>query len=92
MMLGRMGSPLAANAEILGETAKALELAFRKEIQDQGFPPFDGVECTFPTKETRSDGTVVVTEVCRFPDGGTSEQKVQTWHTSSGWRVLTPLE
>ena len=90
MMLARMGSTLATNVEIVGETAKVLELAFRKEIQDSGFPDFEGVESTFPTKETRPDGTVVVTEVCRFPDGGTSEQRVQAWHTPSGWRVLTP--
>ncbi len=92
MMLGRMGSSLATNGDFVGETAKVLELAFRKQIQDGGFPSLDGLECTFPTKETRPDGTVVVTEVCRFPDGGTSEQRVQTWHTPAGWRVLTPLE
>ena len=38
-----------------------------------------------------NDNLLVVTEVCCYPDGGTSLQKILVAKTADGWRVLNPV-
>jgi hypothetical protein len=35
---------------------------------------------------------VIVTEVCHYPDGGTSKQRILVAEAEKGWRVLNPVE
>jgi hypothetical protein len=78
--------------KLVAKTAEVLELSFRKEIEKNGFPDMTGVTSTFPTKEPRENNVVVVTEVCKYPDGGTSQQRIMVAKTDKGWRVLNPIK
>ena len=77
---------------LLDQTAEMLESSFRIEFQKNGFPDMKGVRSTFPSKKPYQDDIVVVTEVCWYPDGGTSRQKMLVANTDQGWRVLSPLD
>ena len=93
VMLSRMNKGMENDAEILQKTAEVLELGFRCEMKG-GFPDFTGLKCRFPRKEKyeRFEDILVVTEVCTFPDGGTSTQKLLVAQVASGWRVLNVVE
>lgn len=94
VMLTEMGKGLEKDAEILKQTAEVLELSFRAEIQKKGFPDFTGVKSRFVAKEKfkRYSDIFAVTEVCDYPDGGASKQKLLVAKTPNGWRVLNPEE
>ena len=83
--------PGLSSDEVLAKLAETLELAYRAEMKG-GFPDMKGVTSTFPKKKDLGEGTVVVTEVCRFPDGGTSKQNMLVVKTSTGWKVMIPME
>jgi hypothetical protein len=78
--------------ELVAKTAEVLELAYRKQFEQQGFPDLAGVKSTFPAKERRQDGIVLVTEVCKYPDGGSSTQRILVAETPVGWRVLNAVQ
>jgi len=79
------------DADLISKTAKVLELAFRKEIEQEGFPDMKGITSTFPAKEEFEKDIVIVTEVCKYPDGGNSKQRILVAKTEKGWRVLNPV-
>ncbi|MBI1850508.1 MAG: hypothetical protein HYR85_09210 [Planctomycetes bacterium] len=78
--------------ELVAKTAEVLELAYREQFEQEGFPNVDGVESTFPKTEPYAKGIVLVTEVCRHPDGGTSTQRILVAETSEGWRVVNVVQ
>ena len=78
--------------EVTKQLAEVLELGYRSELKQKGFPDFNGVTCTFPNTEQKSEGLVVVTEECTYADGQTSRQKLLVGKTANGWRVLNPVE
>lgn len=82
----------AGDDELVNKAAEVLELAYRKEINDKGYPDMIGVTSSFPKTEPYKEGLVAVTEVCSYPDGGTSQQRVLVAKTDNGWRVLNPLD
>ena len=63
-------------------------------MKEKGFPDFSGVYSHFTKTEPYKDyqDIVAVTEVCTFPDGGTSTQKLLVAKTPKGWRVLNVVE
>jgi hypothetical protein len=90
LMLQRVVEGLDADDEVAAKTAEVLELAFRKEAQN-AWPDFTKSQSFFIEQAPYKDGIVVVTEVCRFTDGGTSRQQILVAETAKGWRVLHPL-
>jgi hypothetical protein len=76
--------------ETIAKTADALVESFRAYTTAQ-WPDFDGLESFFTKREPYSDKVVLVTEVCRFPDGGFSQQQLLVSDTPQGWRVLNPV-
>ena len=91
--LAKEGRPdLSGDAEVLRQTAELLELAYRKEMKESGFPDLAGVECSFAPHEVLTEALVVVHENCRFPDGAITHQRINVAKTSAGWRVLNPLD
>ena len=92
MVLSRTSSDMRTDPRVISSTAQALELSFRKQLKDRGFPNFDNVvESTFPEKKDIADGKVIVKEVCRYRDGGTSVQNILVQETATGWKVLVPV-
>jgi hypothetical protein len=94
VMLSKLDTSFDKDQEILKKTAEVLELAFRAEMKEKGFPDFSGIRSHFPKTEPHQDfeDIVAVTEVCTFPDGRTSTQKLLVAKTPKGWRVLNVVE
>jgi len=91
-----MSEKIGASKEVMDDgvikqLAEVLELGYRGELKQKGFPDFNGVTCTFPSTEQKGDGLVVVTEECTY-GGQTSRQKLLVGKTANGWRVLNPVE
>jgi hypothetical protein len=81
-----------ADGKVVTETAKILELAFRKEMKTKGFPDFAGVTARFPKVEPYRENIVVVTEECSYLDGSTTQQRLLVVKVKDGWRVLIPAK
>ena len=76
--------------EMVAKTADALLSSFRAHTTAK-WPTMEGSESYFVKREPHSDKVVVVTEICRFPDGGLSRQQILVSETAQGWRVLNPV-
>jgi uncharacterized protein YegJ (DUF2314 family) len=87
MLLQKMNDGLQ-NEDILQVTADVLRRAFIKSLKDEGFPLFTGINRAYPQREKIKDNLYLITEVCVFPDGGRSTQKIYTFRDADGWRVL----
>ena len=88
LMLQKMDPKLAGDAEVLKQTAEALELSFRQELRTKGFPDFAKLKCSFVGKAEISPALVKLTEQCVFPDGGKSVQDLFVAKRDRGWRVV----
>jgi hypothetical protein len=78
--------------QLIRSAAETLELAYRAELENGGFPDLRGTYATFPKTEPYEKGIVVVTEVGFFPDGTTSMDKLLVAQTPNGWRVLNAID
>ena len=90
LMLQKTGLRDQVDDEMIAKTADALVASFRAYTVAQ-WPDFDGLESFFTKREPYSDKVVIVTEVCRFRDGGFSQQQMLVAETPQGWRVLNPV-
>jgi len=88
LMLRKINPELLRDASILKQTAEVLELAFRKEIKDKGFPNFTNLKCSFARQRVVSPTLVRLTETCVVPDGGKSVQDLHVSNSSGVWRVV----
>jgi hypothetical protein len=88
LMLQKINPELSRDASILKQTSEVLELAFRKEIKDKGFPDFTNLKCSFSKQQVVNPTLVKLTETCVFPDGGKSVQDLHVFNSSGGWRVV----
>ena len=83
--LRKIGTPDQAMIE---ETAKVLELSFRKHIRNSGFPVFGNLRCSVIHEQTLREGLVQMVEECVFPDGGKSRDTVHAAKSAEGWRIV----
>lgn len=90
LMLHQLGGGIELDESALKETAETLELGYRQEMT-HSWPDFSSLESFFTDRKQHSDGVVVVTEMCRFPDGLFSQEKILVAQTQNGWRVLNPV-
>lgn len=86
LMLQSLGRNDVDDAPV-AKAAEAL-LALFRTATTAAWPDFEGLECFFTRREPHADQVVRVTEVCRYPDGGFSEQQILVGETAQGWRVL----
>lgn len=86
-MLSKMNSSII-DEDIIKQTAEVLELSFIKNIEENGWPQFNGLKRAFTNREKIKEDYWIITEVCWFPDGDKSVQKLGTSKTSDGWRVV----
>ena len=77
--------------ELIDKTAEVLKLSFIKSIQENGFPSFKGVKRVF-NRNFISPEHCVITEICIYPNGNKSSQKLNTYKTDNNWKVLNPVE
>ena len=79
-------------SELINKTAEVLKLSFVKSLQENGVPKFTNLKQAFPKRERISDKHMIITEVCYYPDGGKSVQRLNTYNSGNGWKVLSPEE
>ncbi|MEK7380745.1 MAG: hypothetical protein AAB075_07025 [Gemmatimonadota bacterium] len=72
---------------LVARTAEVLLASFRTATT-AAWPDFEGLQCFLTKREPHADQVVRVTEVCRYPDGGFSEQQILVGPTARGWMVL----
>ncbi len=73
---------------LVDETAHVLELSFRKQMRESGFPDFANLKCAVVAKKFLRDDFVELTEECTFPDGGKSRDTVHAAKSTAGWRIV----
>ena len=77
--------------DLINKTAEVLKLLFIKSIQENGFPNFEGVKRAFK-RNFISPEHCIVTEICIYPDGNKSSEKLNTFKKDNEWKVLNPAE
>jgi len=90
LMLEKLNPEFAKDEEIIAQTTEVLELGFRAEMKQEGFPDFGGVTSTFQNKKpfrNRSD-IVELTETCVDKRGSTTTNQVVLAKTEPGWRMV----
>ena len=87
LMLQETGWKDQITEDNISLTAEALMLSFRAHTTAK-WPDFDGMESFFAARQPYDVKVVVITEVCRFPDGGFSKEYMLVSETPEGWRVL----
>jgi len=80
-----------ATPEIIKETAEVLELGFRKEIKENGFPDFSSLKCS-STHKKESENIAILTEKCIFPDKGHSIQRLKAAKVDGQWKIVGILD
>ena len=91
-MAKKTGKDFYLDSDIVVKTTNILELSFRKEIKEKGFPDFSQLSCKTPKKELYKLGIYKVLETCKYPDGGYSNQWLLVGKAPAGWRVLNSLD
>ncbi len=86
LMLSKMGE---LDQELINQTAEVLKLSFIKSLEE-GMPKFGDMKRAFPKREKISENHMIITEVCYYPDGSTSRQRLNTYKTENEWKVLNP--
>jgi hypothetical protein len=91
LMLQKLEHDFSGDEEILSKTAEVLELGFRSELTNTGFPDFRGVVSTFADKKPyqERDDVVQITETCQHADGSTTNNQLIVAKTPDGWKVVT---
>jgi hypothetical protein len=90
LMLQKLEQDFSDDPEILSKTAEVLELGFRSELTNSGFPDFRDIVSTFSDKKPYQghDDIVQVTEHCRHGDGTTTTNVLVVARTVDGWKVI----
>jgi hypothetical protein len=94
LMLEKVNPEFAKDEEIIAQTTEVLELGFRAEMKQEGFPDFHGITSTFQNKKpfrNRSD-IVEMTETCVSDGGSTTTNQVIMAKTEPGWRMVVVPE
>ncbi|MBU2997137.1 DUF2314 domain-containing protein [Cellulophaga baltica] len=75
------------DTKIINSTAEVLKLSFIKSMQEHGMPKFKGIKRAFKRQKI-SNEHYIITEICYYPDGGISNQKLNTYKVNNQWKVL----
>lgn len=75
------------DTEIIDKTAEVLKLSFIKNMEENGMPKFKNIKRAFK-REILSEENYIITEICYYPDGGKSSQKLNTFRVNGQWKVL----
>ena len=89
LMLKNINNELA-DIHLIEKTAEMLRQSFIKSLEDGGMPDFSHIKRAFPVREKIAEYHFLITEVCIYPDGSKSKQKLNTYYTDAGWKVLSP--
>ena len=88
LMLLSINPQFAKDPEMIEKTAEVLELSFRKEMKESGFPDFSGLKCSLGEPENVTPSLVKVMERCVSPNGSASIEDVHVFNGAQGWRIV----
>ena len=74
--------------EVIVEIAKALDLSFRKQMKEDGFPKFAGLKCRVLSTKQLAPGLVEMAEEIEFPDGHLSQEIVHAALSGEAWGIV----
>jgi hypothetical protein len=94
VMLESLSEEMSGDPEILKQTAEVLELGYRAELQNTGFPDFRGITSTFSDSKPFRDHQDIVelTETCSHSDGTTTTNQMVVAKTEAGWKVISVVD
>jgi hypothetical protein len=78
--------------ELLDKTIEVLELAYRKEKKDLGFPDMTGIKTRLSAAKPAGADRVIVAEEYVYSDGVRKSQELLMSKTKDGWRLVVPLK
>ena len=82
-------APDATDDEAVSLCAEVLELGFRKERREQGFPEIESLKMTVVRSTNVRDGLVEMWEEVQWPGGVIVMEIMHAALTSDGWRIIT---
>jgi hypothetical protein len=88
LMLLSINAEFSKDPDLIGKTANVLELSFRKEMKESGFPDFGGLKCSLGEPEEVTATLVKVVERCVSPDGNATVEDIHVFNGAEGWRVV----
>ena len=88
-MLRALKNLPSPDEELVRKTAEVLELSFRKQMKQDGFPDFTGLRCAVVKSAEIEPGLSEMIEECVFPDGGKSRDTMHAAKGKAGWRIVT---
>ena len=91
-MIQKKGKAFAKDTALINQTAEVLELAYRAEIKNSGFPPIDSSNCSLVNRKNISAIHVKFEEECLFKDGSRSKDNVHVIKSKLGWRLFIPAD
>lgn len=74
--------------ELIDTTAETLEASFLQYLEENGMPDFSDKTSAFTHREKLDDRYWIITEVCLYSNGARSVERLSTFRSDSGWRVL----
>ncbi len=78
--------------DIIKQTADTLKLSYIASLRKEGMPKFTNIKRAFPKREAIDDKHIIVTEVCTYPNYGKSVQRLMTYKSDQGWKVLSTVD
>jgi len=94
LMLKKLNQDFSKDAEMVKETANVLELGFKAEMKEKGFPNFHGITSTFGEKKPIDgrDDFVEIVETCQTPSGKASTNRLACMKRGDEWKVAMIVE
>ncbi|NJB36069.1 MULTISPECIES: YegJ family protein [Flavobacteriaceae] len=91
LMLNKLEN-IPKTQDIIKQTAETLKLSYIAALRKEGMPKFNHVQRAFPKRERIDDNHIIITEVCTYPDHGKSVQRLMTYKSENGWKVLSIVD
>lgn len=88
LMAKQLGGATGIDEDIVKSLAETLELSFRADIQENGFPNFSDMKCTVTANVEREPGIVALDEVCVDSSGNAYRQVLLASKNQNGWRIV----
>ncbi len=94
IMLSKLQGNLGDDPEVKKQTTEVLELSFRQELKQTGFPDFRNLVSSFSAPEPYGgrDDIVRIKEICAHSNGTTTTNVLHCAKRGNVWKVVTILE
>ncbi|OZG71377.1 hypothetical protein BTA51_20790 [Hahella sp. CCB-MM4] len=89
LMLRDLGDSFDQDPGLVIQAAEVLELTYRHEIREYGFPDFSEASCELGLLRHHQDNIFIATEDCESESGFVSYFNTYVAETEDGWKVLT---